>query len=383
MGDPDRTWNLFDYPTSSPPLSPVRPSLTPPTPPSPDDYLLGDSDFQTLQDNYDPSLDEIERFQYPTRAPTLPQRGSDEAVPVNGQSHRQKRQKLDLPMIIHNVPLITRPDSGSEDNVLVVDLMSRLSLSLDTSIEHRKVYRMADGTTIKALGRVSLGCAFTKDPDVQVFCVFYVLRHLIHPIIMGMAFLSETETLSKYRHRLHPRSKPIAGPLQVCSLSSPKRRLFCIIDPEQHVLANADTGSEVDLISADYAKRRGFDISPIEPTESSVQLADGTITFLKGKVELHLKVGHRNGPSFQVVFYVMQDLTCDLLLGEDILDETDAFRTHGDALLIEEGDDVPGINAILWLNVVERFLSRTSHSSHGTSSMQCPVAAAHMWHFPG
>ena len=379
MDDPDRTWNLFDCPTSSPPLSPVRPSLTPPRSPSPADYLLGDSDFQTLQDNYDPSLDDIERPQYPT----LPQRGSGEAVTTNGQSHGQKRQKLDLPMIIHNVPLITRPDSGSEDNVLVVDLMSRLSLSLDTSMEHQKVYRTADGTTIKALGRVSLACAFTKDPDVQVFCVFYVLRRLIHPIIMGMAFLSETETLSKYRHRLHPRSKSITGPLQVCSLSSPKRRLFCIIDPEQHVLANADTGSEVDLISADYAKRRGFDISPIEPTESMVQLADGTITPLKGKVNLQLRIGHRNGPSFQIAFYVMQHLTCDLLLGEDILNETDAFQTHGGALLIKEGDDIPGINAILWLNVIERVVSRTFGLPHSTSSMQCPLSATNIWYFPG
>jgi len=55
---------------------------------------------------------------------------------------------------------------------------------------------------------------------------------------------------------------------------------------------------------------------------------------------------------------VIKDLTSDLLLGEDILNDTDAFKTYPEAFFVEDGDGTSGVNAIVWLNTIESILSR-------------------------
>ena len=260
-------------------------------------------------------------------------------------------------MIIMNMVLNSRPDSGSEENIIVADLVSELNLDIDTRPEHRKNFRIANGKVVKAVGRISIACAFAKEPTVQVTCFFYVFKFLISPIIMGMAFLDQTETLSRNRHRLQPRVTPRNGPLQLCSLNNPKRRLICITE-SQRILATADTGSEVDLVSSEYATKRKFRVRQVNAEESKVQFADGTVALLEGKVDLSIVLGHSKGPRFLITFYVIKDLTCDLLLGEDILNETDAFKTYREAFSVEEGDGTSGVNAIVWLNSIESILSR-------------------------
>ena len=131
---------------------------------------------------------------------------------------------------------------------MVIDLVNELGLSVGAGVENQKEFRMGDGKVIRALGKVITECAFAKEPNLRLRCIFYVLQCLITPLIMGMSFLDETQTLSKNRHRLQPRSYLPGAVMDFCGLDSPKRRLFCIAE-SQPMLVNADTGSEVDLIS--------------------------------------------------------------------------------------------------------------------------------------
>ncbi len=55
---------------------------------------------------------------------------------------------------------------------------------------------------------------------------------------------------------------------------------------------------------------------------------------------------------------MIKDLTSDLLLGEDVLNKTDAFKTYREAFFVEHGDGTSGGNAIVWLNTIESILSR-------------------------
>ena len=185
---------------------------------------------------------------------------------------------------------------------------------------------------------------------------------------MGMAFLDETETLSNKRYRLEPRLSLGGEPFENCSINNPTRRLLCIAATEP-VLANADTGSEIDLLSLAYCQKRNFVVAPINRDESQVQFADGSVSHLVGAVDMTIIIGHVNGIRFKVKFYVLEDLTCDLLLGEDILNETDAFRTYENAFSIEnDGDSVAEVNTIVWFNTFERFLTRFTRGDGGTTA---------------
>ncbi len=75
-------------------------------------------------------------------------------------------------MTIQNMVLNSRPDSGSEENIIVADLVSELDLDIDTSPEHQKGFRIANGKVVKAVGGILVACTFAKGPTVQVMWFF-------------------------------------------------------------------------------------------------------------------------------------------------------------------------------------------------------------------
>ena len=267
-------------------------------------------------------------------------------------------RKVDLPIIIQGSIFISRPDSGSEENIIAADVLSTLDVKMDTAPEHCKEFRVANGRSVWALGRIVVNCTFAKDCTVELRCVFYVFQNLISALIMGMPFLDETETLIKYQHRFQPRIIPSFRPIQLSSLNSPRKRLYCLVDSQPR-LANADTGSEIDVMSLDYALKRGFTITAIGSYSSTVQFADGSTSELVGKVSVLIVLGTPEGPRVTTTFYVLDGLTCDILFGEDFLDKTTAFETYHDAFSIIECDnDAAEVNGIVWFNAVESCLSR-------------------------
>lgn len=125
------------------------------------------------------------------------------------------RKRVQLLIDILGSTYATCPDSGTQENIMAKAISDQLDMSIDDAAEHQKEFRMANGKVVKALRRTSVDCAFTKEPDSQHQSSFYVLKALIAPIIMGVAFLDATETLTKYkreilasgRYRLRNRSR--------------------------------------------------------------------------------------------------------------------------------------------------------------------------------
>ena len=267
-------------------------------------------------------------------------------------------RKVDLPMIIQGSTFISRPDSGSEENIIAADVLSTLDVKMDTAPEHCKEFRIANGRSVWALGRIMVNCTFAKDRTVELRCVFYVFQTLTSALIMGMPFLDETQTLVKHQYRLQPRTIPSFRPVQISSLNSPRKRLYCLVDSQPR-LANADTGSEIDVMSLDYALKRGFSMTDVGLSSSTVQFADGSTSELVGKVRVLIVLGTPEGPRVITTFYVLDGLTCDILFGEDFLDKTTAFETYREAFSIIECDnDAAEVNGIVWFNAVESYLSR-------------------------
>jgi hypothetical protein len=194
---------------------------------------------------------------------------------------------------------------------------------------------------------------------------------------MGMKFLDSTETLTKNKYRLQACAVP-AGPLQCASINNPKRRLRCytlhgaipsLEEPsaDSSALANADTGSEIDLMSLNFCKRRKFVLRKVLPEESSVQFADGSLATLAGYVVVYVTFhGTEVGEKISRKIYVLEDLSCDLLLGEDFLEQTNAFETYKDSFSIEDDNDLAQVNTIVWFK---------THGKSLTGPGMNPVAA--------
>jgi len=273
-----------------------------------------------------------------------------------------KRVRTVLPIYFGESLVFSIPDSGSEENIISARLATELGLHLFDGPEDRKEFRLADSRVITALGRVEASCAFTKKgPLCSPKCTFWVFQNLVSDLIMGMAFLDATETLNKNRHRLKKHKFRSSGPMQIRGINNPRRRVHCTAF-HKPVLANADTGSDMNLVSLAWVRARQLALTKVDGGDSPVQFADGQVGYLTGKVEIPFIIWDGKFKRMLPTFYVLDRLTYPLLIRRDLLDQTLAFRLYRTALTIEdEGRDLPEISTILWFNTPERFLAGRRH----------------------
>lgn len=272
-----------------------------------------------------------------------------------------QKPRISLPIIINYKIIYSHPDSGSEDNIIALPCAKRLGLDIDTDYQHQKIFYLASRVVVRSLGRVTTLCTFSKDRGTKIMSSFYVFQTLLFEVVIGMAFLDLTETLTKHTCRLQKQPRQPGLPHlipRVSALNYPRRGIQCVVYCKD-ILANADTGSEMNLISLCNALLRGLrqDID-VSGTQWKVQLADGRITQLVGKVDLTIRFGARGFTELTRTFYVIPDLTCHLLLGEEILEEIDAFQSYRDTLVIEENAlGSSGVCTIVWLNSTKESIS--------------------------
>jgi hypothetical protein len=265
--------------------------------------------------------------------------------------------EMDLPLTVSGTVIPTRPDSGCDYNVMRASVASYMGLPVSRRKEHRKSFRVANGRNVEAVGRVSIWSCFPDEPWKEMRLDFYILPRVITPVIMGMSFLTDKNILSENRHRLLPRKLKRRGPFQVSLLNSPKTRLRCVVQSET-TSGYPDTGSEVDLMALSYVKMRELEMEKIEDEEADVVFADGSSATLVGKVTISLIICSEYPLEGEMTFYVLEDLTCDILFGEDFLHSNEIFQKHQTALLTIEDDGISEANAVFKKNKYEKLFSR-------------------------
>lgn len=224
---------------------------------------------------------------------------------------------------------------------------------------------LANGRTVSCIGQVHLRCAFKQgSPASSILdCVFYVFQTLAVPMIMGVEFLHATETLTKHRDRLIEELVPSSRSLRVCTVGRPKRNVVCQIG-EYVGCATADTGSDLDLISPDFATSRSFNVE-----ESCVELefADGSRGYTIGVIKTVFSIGRvideegfvRRSKEMALELFILENLNADILVGVDTIQDLQAFSRHEDCFIpampcLGESD----LNVIRYVGAVERGLSR-------------------------
>ena len=286
-------------------------------------------------------------------------------------------------MTIVGQVIFATPDTGSEENIISLDIVQQFAVPFDPVPPDHTVFRLANDNPIKAIGQTRhLHCRFMKELAVKQFCMFYVLETCVAPMVMGMKFLDETETLSRHGHRLHFQEVPRGIAPRICSLNHPQRRLFCFANGEP-ALANADTGSDMNLISLAYARKQGFKIRDIESDyEREVVFSDGSRAPLYGKVTLWMRFADGEGPLESKPFCILEKLTSYILLGFELLDEIEAFTSRRHSFSVEESiSTFSDLNTIVWFNPFERLLLkvRRHKEDHGKATWRSPNEALCSW----
>jgi hypothetical protein len=269
----------------------------------------------------------------------------------------------DLPINIKGKKLDASPDTGSDECCMPKDVADKLGLKVRYEPSDIKSFEMGDGRILKSIGRTTIDCSFWKEPGRKIRCVVYVFEKLITPLIMGRKFLESTETLTRHQNRLVDRP-PRAGVCRVMHLSRPKRRMRCYIGSDL-VNANPDTGAEMELVSPEFVKRKGYTVTAPDAEHEEVQFVDGSTARTQGQVTMRFEA---YGDALQEAiptkaryrrFYVLDGLTTDVLLGEDLLYGINAFTDHASSFVDVNEFGLPlELKGIVWLDRAEQRLAR-------------------------
>ncbi|RSL98897.1 hypothetical protein CDV31_012418 [Fusarium ambrosium] len=262
-----------------------------------------------------------------------------------GPQLRKGRKRFALPLLVARpsgavTEVMACPDSGSDENIISLELVTSLGLKTEqTSSGEPRQFTVANGNIVTAVGQVSTKCRFavgTPSSITSLECVFHVFNTLAVPLIMGVNFLQQTETLSKHRDRLVEHSFPVMQALRVNSVGRPKRSLICQLDTYVGC-ATVDTGSDLDLVSPKFANSRDF---MIEPAFEQVEFADCSIGCTSGVIRTLFTVGnvnslgfHPRGESIDLDLFVLDNLNADILVGQDTADMLDVFNLHHESLI--------------------------------------------------
>jgi hypothetical protein len=99
----------------------------------------------------------------------------------------------------------------------------------------------------------------------------------------------------------------------------------------------ADSGSEVDIVSLDFARRMGYRILRSDRDQQQLLFADGEIVSVYGTVaNVKLDLSSSEKPkisSKRTTLHVLPGLTSDVLLGDDTFEHLEAFTTHQNAFV--------------------------------------------------
>lgn len=223
----------------------------------------------------------------------------------------------------------------------------------------RRRFQMGNGEYVESIGRVHIPFSIVGLQNTRRKRWFHILAICPEPLILGMSFLVEHEILTANKHLLVDYVANLAKNGLLSWIGTPRRRMGCSLDG-RFLVATADTGSDLNLMSQACAYREGFHVDTRREGRVSLQVADGTIIKTRGIVyvanislDWRMEETSPKIDGFEVVppdidqpepnseleqigqgtgeiFHVVAGLPSDIVLGGRFLDKTDAFNTCAD-----------------------------------------------------
>jgi hypothetical protein len=273
-------------------------------------------------------------------------------------------------------------DSGSEVNCITSKFATQLGagISMDECVFHLPI----KGRELQSVGTAMIECRFPFEPFMAQVVKFFVFDKFVRDVVLGRSFLRATRTLDIYQDRLLELDVVPADTAVVRSLGPVIEYVQCWLDGTP-LWSLPDTGSEINLISSDYAEKLGYnpDIDQWHINDEErmlVQFADCSTIMTNGTTNLELsfcapylsnslarqlinpscaptikgqtpnaQTSAQSGiapdrkieaisPTTRIIetFHVVDNLQYDVILGETLLAIVDAYNQHNDNFRVRE-----------------------------------------------
>lgn len=246
---------------------------------------------------------------------------------------RRQRRRFILPLEIHGKVVSTCADSGSDANIMSLTTAQELGL-VPQIPPMGQSFTLANGAEVHSLFQATASCSFTRSHARQQpeECVFHIFSTLAVPVIMGTEFVSSTQVFTARRSELIVEEVTSTELLSVNFLGNPRNSLVCR-QQTQVACAIIDTGSDLNLVSSEFARKLG---DLVVPNHEKLQLADGSFDFTVGLITVDFSIGDvdeayrflARGGEARLDFHVLESLGTDVLIGLDTVEDFAVFQNH-------------------------------------------------------
>jgi len=267
--------------------------------------------------------------------------------------------------------ILAFPDTGAAANFISLQYVrSRgLAVDLDTAKSH---VRTGAGSLVSILGTVTLPFSFRCEREKHEL-EFNVVRSAVHDVVLGSPFLNLTETFTRHFHRIKQKLRDSCRP-RICLLGS--QQYVRGSANGIHVDAVPDTGADVSVMSAAFARQHGFVVNTADEHRISLVFADGSTATTIGLVEDVEWNYESSRDSYRLGVYVLEELQTDLILDYTFLFDTDAFVVYEDDFWVEDDDTSDGRSS--WLISIIKLVGRTLHGSRWKQTGRMHRPTLHM-----
>lgn len=278
-----------------------------------------------------------QRWKQKCRLPTkpFPER------PSQGWHRKSMRRVVEPPGFINNHQISALPDTGAARNMMSAAYARKHKIPIHQGSEYCRSFKLANGRTIRSRGIARATWSFNDSQGKTYDLEFHILADCPCDVLVGARFLQETETLSLHRHRLRKRNVSPRDIRFVNLCGSPSQFLLGLLNGES-ISALPDTGSEVNLISEKYARDHGLIIYTDDDSRGLLQFADGTTQEALGRVTAKWAFKDDIDNPMNVSFEVLAECAYDVILGQEILYQHEAYSKHRTCLVDVELEPEPG-----------------------------------------
>jgi hypothetical protein len=272
-----------------------------------------------------------------------------------------------IQVVLNGKVYFARPDSGSDRNIMTEAFAGDCGAKVQGGKDNTGLFKMGTGQCIQSIGRALVPLTLLTGEESEEHCWFHILPKCPMPLIMGAEFLRKIQLFTRNKHLLV--ECPSFGSFPTFKwIGSPQGELDFFANG-QLLTGCADTGSDLDLISLDCALTYGFEIDKSYTSRTRVMLADESIVETVGQVHIS-SVQLPGFGDFEMSFHVLPNLICDVIFGEEFLEQMDAFNTCN---IVDSTDhlSVYSLNPFINLGPMQSFLSRRSaKQKRDTSTIQ-------------
>ncbi|KAH7184789.1 uncharacterized protein B0J16DRAFT_340467 [Fusarium flagelliforme] len=261
-------------------------------------------------------------------------------------------------------------DTGAQSNFISAQFVKKVGLVPDDRNSRR--IQLPGGKQVLSPGTVKVPFSFARElEEYQLDC--WIIPGCTSDLILSGTFLRATETLTKFKKRV---KETLSQTKQTCLrlrlLGNERQRIFGSLNGRP-ALALPDTGSDVMLVSTEWAKENKLGIDSSSQNRLELELADGSRVFTTGVVRNATWTFGDSAQSVSCDLYVLNSLSVDVVLSNSFIFELDVFSKFSHFMV--NLDSMPDLSEFYNVRLISKYSAELARlENESVNDMSSPHA---------